>query len=726
MTENQISASEIVVRHLTEFSKAISFSAYPSVVDGLKPVIRRILVSTRDIDGNFKSLKLVAQTLELHPYGDDSIYNTAIRMGQVFEYNPTMLEFDSACGDYSNPRGADSRYTEERVSEFTKEVFFGGVEYKALPKQMDELLQGYEPVYLAPAIPTALLYANKTIGYGVSSYTVPHNLADVCDLVVLFCRHQKTSPTTMFDYTPHVEKFLPDFPVLGTLTNHRQLLSAYRRGEFTHKILLEGEVELTVDSIHVRTLPYGVPFKGLVGKIEALMSKKGSWFDRNILSVKGLSEEHEIGDVCIKLKRGVNVFEAWDLLSKKISFNNSYTPIPNYNVDGHLAPISQPNLLLAWYNARYNILVSSKKLRITGLTRDLRRVEARLIICDNIDTVVEIIRRNDRETGVRLLQEAFDLTPFQSEYLVATPLTILSKTSKEEMIKRKLELETSIRVLRDSFGKVADEMASEAIAIKKKYTTSRRTRIPAYIGYVRIGGGCIQFSSVDEIARIISSFPKGELEIYMYDGPHLYKVTGEGKLETGSIPKITTGDIYGIAVDPRLSHSDRVVTVNIVDGAACCVQGFVPGLRSEGYFYTTPKSKAISRDGTISTISVTEEISLRKTICRGSASDIIYVYPVPEKEHYVFALNTETPNVITIQRVSPERAKIAMSPTGKIRVSHSTDKHFFLNIPQEFLNRNTTRVVEFIDLDKMLEGKNHSRVNIAETNIKGNKYIRLW
>ena len=724
----ETSVSDVAHKNLSIYGKAMAFAAFPNAVDGLKPIHRRILVSIRDLRGEFSSNKLIAATSELHPYGDASIYDTAVRMSQEFEYNPAMITFESAGGTYSDPRAAGRRYTSEKLADFSYDIFFKGVEFKSLPKMTDENLDGYEPVFLAPAIPTALLYANNTIGFGESSYSAPHNLADVCDLVIAFCNHQKKSPILPFDYTLHVQKFLPDFPVVGILTNHRQLLEAYRKGEFKKKIHLDGEVVVSSDMISIRTLPYGTPFKSLVSQIEALMLDKNSWYDRNIHWVKSLSEKYNVlvGDVCIKLKRGVNVFEAWELIRKKISFSGTMTPITNYNYDGNVTDISQPNLLHAWYSARYNILVSSKKIKITKLTDDLRRVEARLIVCDHIDDVVAIIRSGADTNAVAIeLHEKYNLTLFQANYIIDTPLSILIKTSKIEYERRRVELEKALKVLRDSFGRIPDEMAAEAIALKNKYSTPRRTRIPSYIGYVKISGGCIQFDSVDEIPGIIEAFPKGDLEIYMYDGPYIYKVTESGKLETGYVPKVTMGDIYGLVGDPETHLTEKVYTVNFADDAACCVEGFVPGLRVEGYSYTTRMSNVISRNGTIRTVDVTEEFSMRKTICRGSATDVIYVYPQPKDNHYVIALNTSTPNVIAIQRVTPNKSKIAMNPAGVPRVVHSMNNHFFLNLPAEFTNRNNYRVIEFLSLEDLLDGKNQIQLYLGSTSTKTNKHIRL-
>lgn len=732
----EITASDLIHQNLTEYAQSQVKANHPTAVDGLKPVLRRIINAIRNMDGQTKSAKLVAATMEDHPHGDQSIYQAVTRLGRTTAYNPTLLVFESDCGSYANPKPAGMRYTNGELTQFAREIFFEGIEYTAIPKEHNAVLEGFEPVYLIPSIPTALLYANYSIGYGESSYTIPHNLGDVCDLTVEFCRHQKHAPLTPFDYKKHVEKFLPDFPSFGTLTNRSELIAAYLEGDFSHRILLDGIVNVSSDTIQIKTLPFGQPFDGLAAKIEDLMRQKDSWFDQNIKSVKDFPTKKMVngvettdltyGDVSVEVKRGVNIFEAWEMLRKRISFSCSYCPILNYNDGGYVVQVSQPHLLRLWYDARYNILVSSKKLKFAKLTDEIRRVEARLIVCDHTDDVVRMLRTNEEKVSVQLLQDQYGLTLFQAMYVVDTRLGVLSKDSRGVLEKRKVELETALRELRDSFAKIPDEMAEQALVIKKKYPTPRRTKIPAYIGYVKIGGGCVQIDSVDEIPQIIAAFPKDDLEIYIYDGKHHYRVTENNKLEMGYIPKVTMGDIYGISTDLEANpRSGKVITVNIAKGIACCVKGFIPGLRKEGYFYTTPRSKAIRRDGSISTIEVVEEISPRKTICTGAKTDIIYVYPEPKRDHYVFGLNTSTPNIIAIQRVSPERTKIAMNPNGQPYVVHSTERHFFLNIPTVYRLRNTTRVVEFVDIEAILDGKDHARLDINTADVKRNKHIRL-
>lgn len=722
---NEFSASELVTSLSSQFAVGMIRAAIPNEIDGLKLVHRRILVTLRSKPGDtiYKSAQMLGALSESHPHGPDSGYQAAARLGQVWEYNPPLLDFrsESAGGTYADPKPGAYRYTRFRSTEFMFDLFFKNIDYKVLPVVQGANPMEYEPAYLIPAIPTTLLYANSSIGYGYPSHTVPHNLGDVCDLVVAYAHHRKTSPHLRFDYTKHIDKFLPEFPTYGILTNHEELLAAYRRGEFNTKIHLDGLIELTQDSITVKTLPYGGVFERLESQIQELMASKenkGGWFDRNIQSVLGLSNDYDIGDVTIRLKRGVNVFEAWEQLRKKIKFSGTYSPILNYERDNMVRTLTPPELLISWYQVRYNAVVATKKIRIMQITEDLRRVEALLVISDYVDEAIAILKTNTKDDGVRALMTRFDLTWQQASYLSSAPLHTISSTTIAENEDRRRKIEARLVELKHSFSLIPDEIAAEATAIKKKYNSPRRTRIPKYLGYVRIGSGCIQYESLEEVSQILDNFPNNPVEIHTYDGPHLYKVSDNNKLEAGSIPKITTGDIYGL-------RNSQIITVNITEGTACCVKGFIPGTRDSGYFYTTPRSKVIYKNGDVKTVDITEELSLRKTICRGASTNAIYVYPDVKQDHYLIAMNSNMPNNLVIQRIGTDTTRLNIGGGGDVMIVHSVSNHIFINLPPTHLNRVKARVAELIDIEALLEGKDRTRIDLGQKKYSAHKQLRL-
>lgn len=718
------SASELIESNLTKFAVGVIRSFIPNEIDGLKSVHRRIIVTLRNkINSKVPSAKLLGEVMELHPHGDSSTYGAAVRLGQSWNYNPPILDFrsESSGGTYTNSRPGDHRYTALRVPQYLHDLFFSDVEYRSLPKQIDEMESGFEPIYLVPSLPTTLLYSTDSIGYGYPSRTAARNISDICDLVVAYAKHRSTKPQITFDYTKYVEKIIPDFASRGVLTNYDELVDAYKKGDFNFPIKLEGIVQITSDSIRIKTLPANVPFMALEEKLQSFVSSKdykGGYFDKNILSIKGVSNEYDIGDIVVRVKRGVNVFELWEKLAKKITFSSNYKPIPNYESDFSVVQLSPINLLESWYLVRYNILVTSKKIQIGKLVEDLRKVQALVIISTDIDGAINIIKKNTKQDGIIKLMEKFDLTELQANYLVNSPLHTITSSTIDENKAKESRLSLQIKSLMDSFSKIPEEIANKALDMKKKYGCARRTIIRDFLGYVRVDSGCIQYESLDEIPDIINDFPNNNIEIYSYDGPHLYRVNDSNKLIPGYISKYTTGDIYGL-------KNNYVYTVNIKDGKACCVKGFISGSRADGYFYSTPKSRVIYRSGEIRVVNLEEEFTVRKSISSGSMTNAIYVYPDVKQDHYVVGLSTGMQNTITIQKIIGDKLKITLSPMGNVKVLHSTNKHMFINIPPEFLNRLKVKVVELVDIEKLLDGKLSTRLDLNTFKNKPNKYVKF-
>ena len=81
---------ELKNSYLTYAMSVIVSRALPDVRDGLKPVQRRILTAMNDLKLAYnakyrKCAKVVGETMgNYHPHGDQAIYDTLVRLAQVF------------------------------------------------------------------------------------------------------------------------------------------------------------------------------------------------------------------------------------------------------------------------------------------------------------------------------------------------------------------------------------------------------------------------------------------------------------------------------------------------------------------------------------------------------------------------------------------------------------------------------------------------------------------
>src|ERR1700746_2597394 len=96
--------------------------ALPDVRDGLKPVHRRVLYGMYEagLQPN-KPYKKAATTVgdvmgHYHPHGDQSIYDTLVRMAQPFSLRYPLVDGQGNLGSGGGDAPAGTRYTEARLS----------------------------------------------------------------------------------------------------------------------------------------------------------------------------------------------------------------------------------------------------------------------------------------------------------------------------------------------------------------------------------------------------------------------------------------------------------------------------------------------------------------------------------------------------------------------------------------------------------------------------------
>lgn len=155
--------------------------ALADVVDGLKPVQRRILYAMFKLGltpqkPHTKSARVVGDVMgKYHPHGDASIYDALVRLAQSHTYPAPLIDGQGNYGA-AGIGAAAPRYTECRLSRLghlmTEELTDKVV--KMLPN-FDDTLE--EPLVLPTKIPTLLVNGTSGIAVAMASSMAPHNLA---------------------------------------------------------------------------------------------------------------------------------------------------------------------------------------------------------------------------------------------------------------------------------------------------------------------------------------------------------------------------------------------------------------------------------------------------------------------------------------------------------------------------------------------------------------------
>src|SRR6058998_150963 len=189
--------------------------ALPDVRDGLKPVHRRVLYSMWT-NGNrpgrpyVKSANIVGYVMgNHHPHGDQSIYDTLVRLAQEFSMRYPLVDGQGNFGSVDDDPAAAMRYTEARLTRMAMAML------EDLDADTVDFAPNYdgrtqEPLVLPARFPNLLVNGSSGIAVGMATNIPPHNLREVVNAVVAYVDDPSLG---VEDLMKHIQG--PDFPTGG-------------------------------------------------------------------------------------------------------------------------------------------------------------------------------------------------------------------------------------------------------------------------------------------------------------------------------------------------------------------------------------------------------------------------------------------------------------------------------------------------------------------------------
>lgn len=259
--------------------------AIPNVIDGLKPVQRRILETLWRLsdDKLHKVANVVGQTMQLHPHGDAPIYEALVTLAN----KGFVLDKQGNFGNiYTGDPPAAARYIETRLSPLARETLFNPDITDKIPSYDGRNL---EPVTLPAKIPLLLLQGVDGIAVGMATHILPHNFTELLEAEIA-CLEGRNF------------KIFPDFPTGGIMDK-----SQYDKGR--GKIKLRAKIDIKdPKTLIIREICYGTTTESLIRSIDEA-AKKGKIKIEAINDYTAQNVEIEI-----KLPRGQYAEELLDAL----------------------------------------------------------------------------------------------------------------------------------------------------------------------------------------------------------------------------------------------------------------------------------------------------------------------------------------------------------------------------------------------------------------------------
>ena len=442
-------------------SYVIKDRAIPDILDGLKPVQRRILYSMREMDdGKFiKVANIVGDTMKLHPHGDASIGSALIVMANK-EY------FIEKQGNFGNLLTGDPasapRYIEARLTPLAKEVLFNS--------ELTEFSDSYdgrnqEPVVLPSKLPVSLLFGAEGIAVGMSTRILPHNFNEVLDAQIAFLKKESF-------------RLFPDFMNGGLLDTEQ-----YEDGN--GKVRVRARIDVIDEKIlTVRELPFGVTTESLIQSVQDAVNK-GKF---KLSSIDDFTAEEV--EIELKAARGtdskklLNYLYAFTQCEVSISVNMLLIQ-ENQPVNLTVSEVVQQNTIRLKDILRRELLLSLEHARRNWHMRRMEmyfigeKIYQKLEACDSYEEALEVVKK-----AVMHIESVlpFPIEQVDIEKLLTLQIKRISRYDQQDSQKELDKLKVIISSLNKSLKDVTRYTIKYLEKIKDKYGGDypRRSKIESF------------------------------------------------------------------------------------------------------------------------------------------------------------------------------------------------------------------------------------------------------
>ena len=475
-------------RYLSYAMSTIVSRSLPDVRDGLKPVHRRLLFAMRELkmspqSGFKKCARVVGDVIgKFHPHGDQAVYDAMVRLAQEFSVRYPLVDGQGNFGSIDGDRAAAMRYTEARLTEIAELLL------KDIDKNTVDFVSTYdgeydEPIVLPALFPNLLANGASGIAVGMATNIPSHNVIELLMAIRHLLKRPNASITSIMKYIKG-----PYFSTGGILIDDNDTITkAYETGRGSFRLRANWFIEKKTHGqyvIVINEIPWSITKARIIEKIEEIISNKRI----SILSDIVDESSEDIRILIIPKNRDVNPDQ---LMSRLFKISDLELKINmNMNViDSNKTPrvMNVKEVLLSFIDHRLEVVVRYSKNRLRIAVDRKEVLQGYLIVFDNLDEIIEIIREDDNPKET--IMKKWNLTDLQSESILNLRLRFLRRLEEKIIINEKNELEVEIKELKElienkdkQLRKIDNETKEVLEYFKKnKSISDRRTHIEPLI-----------------------------------------------------------------------------------------------------------------------------------------------------------------------------------------------------------------------------------------------------
>ena len=388
-----ISLEEEMRRSYLDYAMSVIVGrALPDARDGLKPVHRRVLFAMHELNNDWnrpykKSARIVGDVIgKYHPHGDQSVYDTIVRMAQDFSLRHLLVDGQGNFGSVDGDNAAAMRYTEIRLSKIAHELLAD------LDKETVDFGPNYdgseqEPLVMPTRLPNLLVNGAGGIAVGMATNIAPHNLNEVVDACLHLLKNSDATIDELMEIIP-----APDFPTGGIIYGINGVKDGYRTGRgrvvMRAKCHFEDIDKGQRQSIIVDELPYQVNKKTLQERMAELVHEK---------KIDGISHIQDESDksgmrLVIELKRGEVPEVVLNNLYKQTQLQDTFGVNMVALVNGQPKLCNLKDLLQVFLSHRREVVTRRTVFTLRKARERGHVLEGLAVALANIDDFIAIIR----------------------------------------------------------------------------------------------------------------------------------------------------------------------------------------------------------------------------------------------------------------------------------------------------------------------------------------------
>ena len=441
--------------------------ALPDARDGLKPVHRRVLYGMHEGGHTSerkysKSARSVGEVMgKYHPHGDQSIYDTMVRMAQDFSLRYPLVDGQGNFGSIDGDPPAAMRYTESRLDKISKHML-GDIEKKIVDFQPNFDDSEMEPTVLPARLPNLLLNGSDGIAVGMATRIPPHNLTEVAGAIRLHVDtileegvERKGVPNiSLEEYMQHVKG--PDFPTGATIHGIDGIVDMYStgKGRFHVRSKCDVQDDSRGKKIIIHEIPYQVKKSDMLVHIAHLVSKE---VVTGIRDIRDESSKEGIR-VVIEVKNNSDPHAVLNQLFKSSRLQESYSANMMGILDGRPVLLSLPVMLHTYVGHREEIIERRAIFDLEKAETRAHILEGLVKAQERIEDVLKAGRESSgREQFESILQGSeklpkiskFDFTKPQAKAIAERRLYQLSRLDVNKVTNEFEDLKIKIADLKD-------------------------------------------------------------------------------------------------------------------------------------------------------------------------------------------------------------------------------------------------------------------------------------